>query len=114
MTPACPGRRRAHADDAGYATVVTAGIIAALTGLLIAVAAVGARVVARHEAQVAADLSAVAGAWSITRGNDACAAAEHTAGLNGAELVGCQVSDQDVIATATVRGREAIARAGPV
>ena len=48
--------------EEGYATIAAAGIIVAIVSLLLIVAAVGSRVAARHEAQVAADLAAVAGA----------------------------------------------------
>lgn len=111
------GRRiwgRTLAGDDGYATVVTAGIIAAVTSLLLAVAAVGSAVVARHTAQVAADLAAVAGAWDLTKGRDACSKAEEVAALNNARLDSCAVDDRDVEVTALIRGRSAIARAGPI
>ncbi|MDK6814204.1 flp pilus-assembly TadE/G-like family protein [Corynebacterium sp. UMB6689] len=102
------------AGEDGYATVVTAGIIAAVTSLLLAVAAVGSAVVARHEAQVAADLAAVAGAWEAAKGRDACTKATEIAALNGAELGSCVIDGSDVEVAAQMRGRSAIARAGPV
>ncbi|MDK8764073.1 flp pilus-assembly TadE/G-like family protein [Corynebacterium sp. MSK218] len=113
-------RRRQHswgrtlAGDDGYATVVTAGIIAAVASLLLAVAAVGSAVAARHAAQVAADLAAVAGAWDLAKGRDACSKAEEVAALNNARLDSCAVDDRDVEVTALIRGRSAIARAGPI
>ena len=82
--------------------------------LLLIVAAVGSRVAARHEAQVAADLAAVAGAWALATGVDACAAARDTAALNDAAVETCTESGRDVIVTATVRGRSTQAKAGPV
>ncbi|HIX78491.1 MAG TPA: flp pilus-assembly TadE/G-like family protein [Candidatus Corynebacterium faecipullorum] len=105
---------RILAGEEGYATVVTAGIIAAVASLLLAVAAVASFVVARHEAQVAADLAAVAGAWEVAKGRDACTKAEEIAVLNGAELGSCVIDGRDVEVTAQLRGRSAIARAGPV
>ena len=102
------------AADDGYATVVTAGIITAVTSLLLAVAAVGSAVAARHTAQVAAALAAVAGAWEVAKGRDACSKAEEVAALNGARLNSCDVDSRDVEVTAMVRSRSAIARAGPV
>lgn len=105
---------RLLAGEDGYATVVTVGIIAAVASLLLAVAAVGSVVVARHEAQVAADLAAVAGAWEVAKGRDACTKAEEVAALNGANLDSCVIDDRDVEVTARLRGRTAIARAGPV
>lgn len=84
------------ADDRGSASVVTAGIIAALTGLLLTVAGLASVVVARHEAQVAADVAA------------------DIAKRNGAGIAACAVEGADVVLTATVRGSEARARAGPL
>ncbi|MFG6302093.1 pilus assembly protein TadG-related protein [Corynebacterium hesseae] len=75
---------RILAGEEGYATVVTAGIIAAVASLLLAVAAVASLVVARHEAQVAADLAAVAGAWEVCKApiySAACPGAPPDAGL---------------------------------
>ena len=105
---------RILAGEEGYATVVAAGIIAAVASLLLAVAAVASLVVARHEAQVAADLAAVSGAWEVAKGRDACTKAEEVAALNGAELDSCDIEGRDVEVTARLRGRSAIARAGPV
>ncbi|MDK8898665.1 flp pilus-assembly TadE/G-like family protein [Corynebacterium aurimucosum] len=105
---------RILAGEEGYATVVTAGIIAAVASLLLAVAAVASLVVARHEAQVAADLAAVSGAWEVAKGRDACTKATEIAALNGAELGSCVIDGRDVEVTARLRGRSAIARAGPV
>lgn len=105
---------RILAGEEGYATVVTAGIIAAVASLLLAVAAVASLVVARHEAQVAADLAAVAGAWEVAKGRDACTKATEIAALNGAELGSCDIDGRDVEVTAQLHGRSAIARAGPV
>ena len=105
---------RILAGEEGYATVVAAGIIAAVASLLLAVAAVASLVVAPHAAQVAADLAAVSGAWEVAKGRDACTKAEEVAALNGAELDSCDIEGRDVEVTARLRGRSAIARAGPV
>ena len=59
--------RPRRCGEEGYATIAAAGIIVAIVSLLLIVAAVGSRVAARHEAQVAADLAAVAGAWASLR-----------------------------------------------
>lgn len=112
------GPRRARIawlrSDGGYATVAAAGIIVAVVALLLVVVAIAGRVSARHHAQVAADLSAVAGAYAHFRGEDACARAAEVAGANDAALAHCRVDGRDVVATALVRGRDASARAGPV
>lgn len=106
--------RPRRCGEEGYATIAAAGIIVAIVSLLLIVAAVGSRVAARHEAQVAADLAAVAGAWALATGEEACAAARDTAALNDATLETCTESGRDVIVTATVRGRSTQAKAGPV
>ena len=100
--------------EAGYATVATAGILAAISGLLLVVAAASNQVVAQHRAQVAADLSAVAGAWALAYGEDACSAAQHTAGMNDGHLQACTPEGDDVVVSAVVRGRDATARAGRI
>ena len=102
------------ADDRGSASVVTAGIIAALMGLLLTVAGLASVVVARHESQVAADVAAVAGAFAVYRGEDGCAVAADIAERNDARMAACAVEGTDVVLTATVRGSEARARAGPL
>ena len=102
------------ADDRGSASVVTAGIIAALMGLLLTVAGLASVVVARHEAQVAADVAAVAGAFAVYRGEKGCAVAADIAKRNGAGIAACAVEGADVVLTTTVRGSEARARAGPL
>ena len=96
--------------EAGYATVATAGILAAISGLLLVVAAASSQAVAQHRTQVAAD----AGAWALAYGEDACSAARHTAGMNDGQLQACVPEGDDVVVTAVVRGREAAARAGRI
>ena len=99
--------------EAGYATVATAGILA-ISGLLLVVAAASSQAVAQHRTQVAADLSAVAGAWALAYGEDACSAAQHTAGMNDGHLQACTPEGDDVVVSAVVRGRDATARAGRI
>lgn len=108
-------RVRAFKDDRGYATVASAGIIACLSALLLAVAGVVVHVSSRHEAQVAADLAAVAGTFALARGGeaDACGQAAQVAELNGAAMVNCEILDRDVRVYVAVRHIETGARAGP-
>ena len=110
--------------DRGSATVWLAGL-AALIGVATAVGVAHAgAVLARHRAETAADLAALAGAVQKSVGEHSpCSAATRIAGLNGGRLVACVVSGDDVevvvtrkltlswvgAATATAR-----ARAGPV
>ena len=78
--------------------------------------------IARHRAQAAADLAALAGASRLSAGPDAaCRTAGAIGSAMGASLGGCEVDHLDVIVTCTVRlwrlDRErcrALARAGPV
>ena len=60
--------RKKLIDDSGYATIASSGIIIAVVVLLAAVAVIISRVVAFHQAQVAADMAAISGAYSLARG----------------------------------------------
>ncbi|MBY6537259.1 flp pilus-assembly TadE/G-like family protein [Rhodococcus sp. BP-349] len=111
-------------DDRGSATVVGAFVTAALVVATAAVVSVGAAVSARHQAQSAADLAALAGAAALTSGSEAgCAAATASADRMDAVLDGCAVEEWDVQVRVRVRiallrfgERDAVAsaRAGPV
>ena len=77
--------------DRGSASIwVVAGVL-----LLFAVAAAAVlrecAVLARHRAEGAADLAALAGAERIGVGGEPCSAARVTAADNGAHLVSCRV-----------------------
>ena len=108
---------RGKPTDAGYATVAAAGFSATLVmlcGLL--TWHVGA-VVSAAQAQRAADLAAVAGAFSLATGQStvaACAVAGQVSELNDARLLTCDSSGEDLVVAVEVRGRSAEARAGPV
>ncbi|MDY5784955.1 Rv3654c family TadE-like protein [Corynebacterium sp.] len=101
-------------DDDGYATVVSAGIIAAVVSLLLVVAALGTKVVDSHRARVAADLAAVAGAFALYAGSDPCRAAEETAQANGGAVQECSERAPDVTVTVRFGRGESTARAGPL
>jgi secretion/DNA translocation related TadE-like protein len=81
----------------------------------------GAAVVARHQAQAAADLAALAAAARLVAGPDAaCGQATAVARTMRATVAGCAVDDLDVVVTIQVGlaiggwGRaQAAARAGP-
>ncbi|MDF2824229.1 MAG: hypothetical protein K0R68_1637 [Mycobacterium sp.] len=99
-------------------------MIAVLMFTTTAVAHVGATVVARHRAQSAADLAALAAAGRLVAGHQvACATAAAVATSVHARPAGCTVAELDVTVTVTVDvhlGRwgtgqaRAAARAGPV
>ncbi|MET4427977.1 secretion/DNA translocation related TadE-like protein [Mycolicibacterium sp. 624] len=86
--------------------------------------AVGSAVIARHRAQAAADLAALAAAGRIALGGDAaCASAASIARRMGAAIASCAVDGLDVVVSVDVTaelGRlrvgtaRAAARAGPV
>ncbi len=82
------------------------------------VAYLGAAVVARHRAQAAADLAALAGAARLPAGTQtACMQAEAVARAMRAGPAGCEVDDLDLVITVEVGARwgtaRAAARAGP-
>ena len=81
----------------------------------------GAAVVARHQAQAAADLAALAGAARLPAGQEsACAQAGAVARAMQARTADCAVEDLDVVVTVEVApavsrwgSARAAARAGP-
>jgi len=95
-------------------TIVTAGVAAALFSLGVVLLGAAGQVSAHHEAQVAADLAAVAGAFAVYHGEDGCAVAAVVAEDNGASLSGCRGTGADLTVTARIRGREVTSTAGPV
>ncbi|MGW5312432.1 Rv3654c family TadE-like protein [Nocardia thailandica] len=110
--------------DRGGATVAACLALAGLLCATVLVGQVGVVVVARHRAQAAADLGALAGAAALAAGPaEACARAAEPAPWMGAVLRRCVVEQWDVevsvevetelgvLGTRTVWG---IARAGPV
>jgi secretion/DNA translocation related TadE-like protein len=117
------GRARGEQREIGSATVwvLAVGLVFALLAAAVAVA--GAAVVARHRAQSAADLAALAAALVALDGEQAaCARAEQVTSRNGARLVACRLEGLDVVVTVEVSAglgdragpAEASARAGPV
>jgi secretion/DNA translocation related TadE-like protein len=94
-------------------------ILAVVGGVLV----VGSAVIARHEAQSAADLAALAAAGRLAEGQTAaCGWAESVARQMNARMTGCAVQALDVVVTIDVDaalGRwglgvaRAAARAGP-
>jgi secretion/DNA translocation related TadE-like protein len=99
-------------------------MMAVLLALTAGGATVGSAVAARHRAQAAADLSALAGAQHALYGTaPACAEVTLVARRMGAAVISCMVEDLDVVVGVSVPvilGRfgmgpaRASARAGPV
>lgn len=111
-------------EDDGSATVTACLALAALLALTVLVTHVGGVVAARHRAQSAADLTALAAAAELPEGADAgCAAAEAVSRRMKAGVVRCEVAGWDVLIEVEekvpagpfgLRSIRAIARAGPV
>jgi len=100
--------------------LLAVGLVLVLTGT--AAAGLAAAIVARHRAQAAADLGALAGAVHAAEGEGvACAAAADVASANDAQLVSCRLDGLDLVITARVEvggtgaalDASATARAGP-
>ena len=110
-------------DDRGYATIISASIVAAVVSLAMVVASLVSHTAGTHRAQVAADLAAVAAATALYGGHtagEACGTARRTAEMNRADIAHCTVEGSDAVVTAAVRTSagarraEASARAGPL
>ncbi|WP_309224196.1 MULTISPECIES: Rv3654c family TadE-like protein [unclassified Mycobacteroides] len=109
--------------DNGSATLVAVAMMAVMLALTAGGVAIGSAVVARHRAQAAADLSALAGAqWALYGVAPACAQATAITRRMGASMASCVVDDLDAVVTVNVPvilGRfgigpaRAAARAGP-
>jgi secretion/DNA translocation related TadE-like protein len=104
----------------GALWVLAVSLIVVLSAALGAVRGIAA--LARHRAESAADLAALAGAIHVVAGDaDACGAAGSIAARNSARLAGCQVDGSVVTVTVSCSlpgglGRwhaQASARAGP-
>jgi secretion/DNA translocation related TadE-like protein len=117
-------RRGAVVGEEGMATVwvLAAGVVIVLVA--VAFASAGAATVARHRAESAADLAALAGALRVVDGTDtACARSADVSAANGAHMVACTVDGLDVtivVEVSAIAGiwfsgtARAAARAGPV
>jgi secretion/DNA translocation related TadE-like protein len=98
-------------------------MVAVLLALTVGGAYVGSAVIARHRAQAAADLAALAAAGRLARGADsACAYAAAVAQAMQAAVGQCAVDELDVVVSVDITvalgrfgvGRaHAVARAGP-
>jgi secretion/DNA translocation related TadE-like protein len=97
----CPSRCR----DRGQATVLLLACVAFIAITAAAAGAFGARLVARHRAQVAADAAALAGTIAGEP------AAQRLATANGAQLVSYGEVGEAVTVVVEVHGERATARA---
>lgn len=116
-----PGRARDQApDDLGSATVLVVALACVAIVLASALAGLGAAVAARHRAEAAADLAALAGAQALQSGEPACPVAEEIAAANGAVEVTCTIEGREVVVGVAVETggllslpARTISRAGP-
>jgi secretion/DNA translocation related TadE-like protein len=104
--------------ERGSASLIAAVMIAALAIVTVGGAHLGAAVIARHRAQAAADLAALAGAAQVPAGaNNACAQAALLARAMDTNTVACTVDGLDVVVTVEASSAlgpaRAVARAGP-
>ena len=96
-------------------------MVAVLLSVTGSSAYLGAAVVARHRAQAAADLAALAAAAGLAAGPEtACVQAKAVARQMRVNTTGCAVEDLDIVVTTEVRlpvggwgNARAAARAGP-
>lgn len=110
-------------SERGSATLVAVAMMAVLLAFAAGIGMAGAAVVARHRAQSAADLSALAAAGRVGSGaQSACAWASSVAAANRSRVTGCTVIELDAVVNVDVPvalGRfgtataHAVARAGP-
>ena len=110
-------------SETGTATVAACLALAGLLVLTVLVVHIGAVIVARHRAQAAADLTALAAAGDLRYGTeDACAVAHRLAQDAGVQIGKCAVDGWDVLIATEVRipigpfgmrSVGALARAGP-
>jgi secretion/DNA translocation related TadE-like protein len=112
--------------ERGAAGLLTLWASAVVLAVVVTALAWGGALVARHRADRAADVAALAGAATLQHGGDGCTAAIRLAVAQGARVTSCQVIDAttvllevtvDVVGPAARWGRlppaRARARAGP-
>jgi secretion/DNA translocation related TadE-like protein len=94
----------AHTDDRGIATVWAAGAIAVLVSVAVFGLHLGHALIARHHAESAADLAALAGAAQALPGEPyACAQAHRVTDHMQVKLVSCQLRNWDVLVEVSTR-----------
>lgn len=124
MRPTRSLRSNPDHRDRGAATLLAVAMMAVILAVVGAAMVVGSAVIARHRAQSAADLAALAAAGRLAEGQSAaCEWAVSVADRVNARVTACAVESLDVVVTVDVGaalGRwglgtaRAVARAGPV
>lgn len=106
-----PASWRSGGTEAGSASVWVLAIAVCASTISWAVFLVGLAIGARHQAETAADLAALAGAAAVASGSSGCAAAARTAVENSGTLLSCAVSpDGQVTVAVRVAVPDAVAR----
>lgn len=103
----CTARRRIEGREAGSASVRTAAFLLAFVVLSVALFNAAAFLQARHHAQAASDLGAIAAAQAIAAGSTdstACAEASRVARANGASLAACAIAGERATVEALAPG----------
>lgn len=109
-------------DDRGVATMWAAGALAVLLSVAVFGLHLGGAMIARHQAESAADLAALAGAAVVVAGEQqACAQAQRVTDRMRVRLASCRMRGWDVLVEVAARpgGRLVLgdatgrARAGP-
>lgn len=94
--------------------MVAVAVMAVLLAVTIGGCYLASAVIARHRAQAAADLAALAAAARLPDGSGvACGEASLIADAMGVGVADCVVDGLDVVVTITVGPARAAARAGP-
>ncbi|MGH3675804.1 MAG: Rv3654c family TadE-like protein [Mycobacterium sp.] len=100
--------------DRGSATLVAVAVMAVLLAVTVGGFYIGSAVIARHRAQAAADLAALAAAARLPAGSDAaCGEASAIADAMGVAVADCVADGLDVVVTIAAGPARAAARAGP-
>ncbi|ABS01971.1 Rv3654c family TadE-like protein [Kineococcus radiotolerans] len=102
--------------DTGSGGVLVLGTCAGLVPVVLLVSALGGAVLARHRAETAADLAALAAADVVVGRavGDPCERARRVLTAHGADDAGCAVAgDGSVLVAATVRAPGLAGRLGP-
>ena len=102
------GRR----DQRGNATLLVTVAVLVVVGIAALLLVGGVARATGERVRGAADLAALAGARAQADNADACAAARSSATANGAEVVACRVSGDEVEFVVTVEVRRAFRLAG--
>jgi secretion/DNA translocation related TadE-like protein len=106
--------RRTTGRDRGSGSIYVITAASALMALSVAGATVGDAVLARHRAESAADLVAIAGATAGLRGGDPCLAAALDADRRGVDLEHCRSADDGSIVVVVRLAPSSVLRRLPV